>query len=109
RPSAPPAGRDAARRRDAGGVACTDRARRPRCRVPRARRGERVSLRVTWATALRVLRQLRRDPRTLALLLVVPPLLITLFRYVFDAQPQTFDRVGGPMVGLFPFTTMFVV
>ena len=68
-----------------------------------------MSLRVTWATALRVLRQLRRDPRTLALLLVVPPLLITLFRYVFDAQPQTFDRVGGPMVGLFPFTTMFVV
>jgi ABC-2 type transport system permease protein len=68
-----------------------------------------VSLRVTSATALRVLRQLRRDPRTLALLLVVPPLLITLFRYVFDAQPQTFDRIGGPMVGIFPFTTMFVV
>jgi ABC-2 type transport system permease protein len=65
--------------------------------------------RVTFATALRVLRQLRRDPRTLALLFVVPPLLITLFRYVFDAQPSTFDRVGGPMVGIFPFTTMFVV
>ena len=61
------------------------------------------------ATALRVLQQLRRDPRTLALLLVVPPLLITLFRYVFDAQPETFDRVGGPMVGIFPFTTMFIV
>jgi ABC-2 type transport system permease protein len=65
--------------------------------------------RATWATALRVLQQLRRDPRTLALLLVVPPLLITLFRYVFDAQPMTFDRVGGPMVGIFPFTTMFIV
>jgi ABC-2 type transport system permease protein len=61
------------------------------------------------ATALRVLQQLRRDPRTLALLLVVPPLLITLFRYVFDAQPATFDRIGGPMVGIFPFTTMFIV
>ena len=68
-----------------------------------------MSLRVTSATALRVLRQLRRDPRTLALLFVVPPLLITLFRYVFDGQPATFDRVGGPMVGIFPFTTMFVV
>jgi ABC-2 type transport system permease protein len=56
-----------------------------------------------------VLQQLRRDPRTLALLLVVPPLLIAIFRYVFDAQPQTFDRVGGPMVGIFPFSTMFVV
>lgn len=68
-----------------------------------------MSARVTWATALRVLQQLRRDPRTLALLFVVPPLLITIFRYVFDAQPQTFDRVGGPMVGIFPFSTMFVV
>jgi ABC-2 type transport system permease protein len=68
-----------------------------------------VSPRVTWATALRVLQQLRRDPRTLALLFVVPPLLIVIFRYVFDAQPQTFDRVGGPLVGIFPFSTMFVV
>jgi ABC-2 type transport system permease protein len=32
-----------------------------------------------------------------------------IFRYVFDAQPQTFDRVGGPLVGIFPFSTMFVV
>ncbi len=68
-----------------------------------------MSRRVTLATALRVLRQLRRDPRTLALLFLVPPLLITLFRYVFDAQPETFDRVGGPLVGIFPFSTMFVV
>ena len=68
-----------------------------------------MSRRVTLATALRVLRQLRRDRRTLALLFLVPPLLITLFRYVFDAQPETFDRVGGPLVGIFPFSTMFVV
>jgi ABC-2 type transport system permease protein len=52
---------------------------------------------------------LRRDRRTLALLFVVPPVLITLFRYVFDAHPGTFDRIGGPMVGIFPFSTMFVV
>jgi ABC-2 type transport system permease protein len=56
-----------------------------------------------------VLRQLRRDPRTLVLVFFVPPVLITLFRYVFDGQPQTFDRIGGPMVGIFPFTLMFVV
>jgi ABC-2 type transport system permease protein len=68
-----------------------------------------MSRRATFATALRVLRQLRRDPRTLALLFLVPPFLITLFRYLFDAQPQTFDRVGPPMIGIFPFTTMFVV
>ena len=68
-----------------------------------------MSGRVTFATALRVLRQLRRDPRTLALVTCVPPLLVTLLRYVFEAQPGTFDRVGGPMVGIFPFSTMFVV
>ena len=61
------------------------------------------------ATAIRVLRQLRRDPRTLALLFVVPPLLLTLFKYVLDGQPQTFDRVGGPLVGIFPFVLMFVI
>jgi ABC-2 type transport system permease protein len=63
-----------------------------------------MSLRVTLATASRVLHQLRRDPRTLALLLFVPPILMTLFRYVLDGQPETFDRVG-----VFPLITMFLV
>ena len=65
--------------------------------------------RSTLATALRVLQQLRRDPRTLALVLGVPPVLVLILRYVFDGQPVVFDRVGGPMVGIFPFATMFVV
>ena len=65
--------------------------------------------RVTLATAQRVLHQLRRDRRTVALVFVVPPLLLALFRYVFDGQPETFDRVGGPLVGIFPFVLMFVV
>lgn len=61
------------------------------------------------ATAARVLRQLRRDPRTLALVFLVPPFLLTLFRYVFEGSGETFDRIGGPLVGLFPFTSMFLV
>ena len=65
--------------------------------------------RVTVATAARVLSQLRRDPRTLALLIAVPCVLMTLLRFLFDSQPQTFDRIGGPMLGLFPFITMFIV
>jgi ABC-2 type transport system permease protein len=65
--------------------------------------------RVTLATAERVLRQLRRDHRTLGLVFLVPPLLLTLFRYVFDGQEATFDRIGGPLVGLFPFISMFLV
>jgi ABC-2 type transport system permease protein len=68
-----------------------------------------MTARVTFATALRVLRQLRRDHRTLALVLVVPSVLLTLFRYVFDGQPATFDRIGAPLVGLFPFVSMFLV
>jgi ABC-2 type transport system permease protein len=68
-----------------------------------------VSIRITLATAERVLRQLRRDRRTLALVLFVPPLLMTLFRYVFEGQEATFDRVGPPLVGIFPFVTMFLV
>jgi ABC-2 type transport system permease protein len=68
-----------------------------------------VSPRITAATALRVLRQLRRDPRTVALLILVPCLLVTLIKFVFDDQPETFQRIGAPLVGLFPFITMFLV
>jgi ABC-2 type transport system permease protein len=42
-------------------------------------------------------------------MLVVPSLLLTLFKYVFEDQPATFDRVGGPLVGLFPFIIMFLI
>ena len=68
-----------------------------------------MSGRVTWATALRVLRQLRRDHRTVALMLLVPSVLLALFKYVFDGQEATFNRVGGPLVGLFPFIVMFLI
>jgi ABC-2 type transport system permease protein len=68
-----------------------------------------VSSRATLATARRVLQQLRADHRTVAMLLVVPVVLLTLLRYVFDDAPGTFDRIGGPLLALFPFTTMFLV
>jgi ABC-2 type transport system permease protein len=63
----------------------------------------------TAATALRVLTQLRRDPRTVVLLLFVPALLVTLIRFVFDGQRETFDQLGAPLIGLLPFITMFLV
>jgi ABC-2 type transport system permease protein len=68
-----------------------------------------VSSRITLATARRVLTQLRRDHRTMGLLLVVPVVLLTLLRYVYADQPEVFDHVGGPLLALFPFTTMFLV
>jgi ABC-2 type transport system permease protein len=67
-----------------------------------------VTPRVASATALRVLTQLRRDPRTIALIVGVPILLITLLKYLFQ-QGALFDRIGGPLLGLFPFLSMFVV
>ncbi len=65
--------------------------------------------RATLATTRRVLGQLRNDPRTIALLLVAPCMLITLFKYVFQNSPAVFDRVGLPMLGIFPMVTMFLV
>jgi ABC-2 type transport system permease protein len=68
-----------------------------------------VSIRITLATMRRVLQQIVRDRRTLALVLVMPPVLLTLFKYVFDEQPQTFARIGGPLVGIFPLIIMFLI
>lgn len=63
---------------------------------------------VTLATARRVLSQLRHDHRTLAMLVVVPCVLLSLLAWVFDGT-GTFDRVGAPLLGIFPFVIMFLV
>ncbi|MET1036950.1 MAG: ABC transporter permease [Aeromicrobium sp.] len=63
----------------------------------------------TLATARRVLQQLGHDRRSVALIVVMPSLLVTVFRYVYDGSPVVFDRVGPQMLGLFPFIVMFLV
>jgi ABC-2 type transport system permease protein len=68
-----------------------------------------VTPRITLAVAARVLRQLRHDPRTVALLIAVPSLLVALLRYLFDGRPELFDALGPPLVGLFPLISMFLV
>ena len=60
-------------------------------------------------TAARVLGQLRRDPRTIALVFLVPCVLLTVLKYLFHDQPETFDRIGVPLVGLFPLLQLFIV
>jgi ABC-2 type transport system permease protein len=60
-------------------------------------------------TAARILRQLRHDRRTIAMILVVPTVLLTLLRYLYDSQPALFDRVGLIMLGLFPLVIMFLL
>jgi ABC-2 type transport system permease protein len=68
-----------------------------------------MSLRITLATGTRVLRQVGHDPRTILLLLGVPALLLVLMKFVFDGQPATFQQIGAPLCGLFPFIVMFLV
>jgi ABC-2 type transport system permease protein len=63
----------------------------------------------TFAVAARVLTQLRRDPRTLVLVVGVPMLLETLLKELFAGRPEVFQHVGAPLLGLFPFVTMFLV
>jgi ABC-2 type transport system permease protein len=63
----------------------------------------------TRATAVRVLRQLRHDPRTVGLLLLVPAVLMAIFRFVYDRQRIAFNAAGPPLMVIFPLITMFLV
>jgi ABC-2 type transport system permease protein len=62
----------------------------------------------TFSTAGRVLGQIRHDPRTVGLLLVVPSLLIGLVAWIFT-DTDVFQTIGPAMIALFPFIVMFLV
>ena len=68
-----------------------------------------MSLARTAATAKRVLKQLKHDHRTLALLFVVPPVLIILLKYIFQGESRVFDSLAPMLLGIFPMITMFLV
>ncbi|WP_217182756.1 ABC transporter permease [Streptomyces sp. AC495_CC817] len=61
------------------------------------------------ATAGRVFSQLRHDPRSIALMLIAPSLLVGLFAWLFSDQDGVFDRFGGAILALFPFIVMFLI
>jgi ABC-2 type transport system permease protein len=63
---------------------------------------------ITLATAHRLLTQLRHDRRTLALLFGIPVLLMVLLRYMFN-ETLVFNQVAPSLLGIFPFTVMFLV
>jgi ABC-2 type transport system permease protein len=60
------------------------------------------------ATVTRILRQLRHDPRTIAMLIVVPVVLMGLVYAMFDGSP-TVSRILLIMLGIFPFVIMFLI
>ncbi len=68
-----------------------------------------MSPRITLATTARILRQLRHDRRTVALLVVVPSVLLAVLYFMYDGAGATFDRVALIMLGIFPFVIMFLV
>jgi ABC-2 type transport system permease protein len=68
-----------------------------------------MSLSLLFGTTLRVLNQVRHDRRTLALVFTIPAGLLTLLRLVFDDRLDIFDQVGLMLLGIFPFTSMFLV
>jgi ABC-2 type transport system permease protein len=61
------------------------------------------------ATTVRVLRQLRHDPRTIALMLGVPCALMLVLRFVYADRRGVFDSAGAPLLAIFPLFTMFLV
>ncbi len=63
----------------------------------------------TISTAARVIRQLTHDPRSLALLFIVPPTLITILKYVFQDATMTFDHIAPMLLGIFPLVMMFLI
>jgi ABC-2 type transport system permease protein len=76
---------------------------------------EGMNPRLTAATTVRVLRQLRHDHRTIALMMLMPSVLLGLLYLLWKdlptlpGQPSLFDSVGLTMLGIFPFLVMFLV
>ncbi len=67
-----------------------------------------MSATLTVATARRVLGQVRADPRTVALVIALPCLLLWLVAWMFEGT-DVLDRFGPLLLGLFPLIVMFVV
>ncbi|MEE6286373.1 ABC transporter permease [Georgenia sp. MJ173] len=63
---------------------------------------------LTLATTRRVMRQVRHDPRTIAILVILPCLLLWLIAWMFDGT-TVLNRFGPLLVGLFPLIVMFLV
>lgn len=60
-------------------------------------------------TAGRILAQLRHDPRTLAMIMVVPVVFMGLLAWVFQDQDRVFDSLAPKLLAVFPLILMFLV
>jgi ABC-2 type transport system permease protein len=67
-----------------------------------------VNAALALVTAGRVLRQVRTDHRTVAMILVVPCVLLGLLAWIYNGTP-VFDHIGPALLGIFPMIVMFIV
>ncbi len=66
-------------------------------------------VRATLGTTRRIVRQLSHDPRTLALIFIVPCVLLSLLRWLYNDTLSVFHHIAPAFLGLFPFTIMFLI
>lgn len=64
---------------------------------------------MTLAIAARVARQLRHDPRTLALVTFVPSILAWLVHQIFDGEEPISSQVEMTLLAMFPLLLMFLL
>jgi ABC-2 type transport system permease protein len=75
----------------------------------------RIGLTAYFATTARILRQLAADHRTIAMMLLVPSLIITLMYFMFQnvptrpGVPSGFNNACLILLGLFPLLVMFLI
>jgi len=68
-----------------------------------------VNTAILGASVARILSQLRHDPRTIAMMIVVPGVLMGLIYAMFGGAGPTTSSVLLIMLGLFPFVIMFLI
>lgn len=66
-------------------------------------------VKVTLATARRILRQLSHDRRTLGLIFLVPCVLLGLLRWLYTDTLPVFNMIAPALLGIFPFIIMFII
>ena len=66
-------------------------------------------LRATLAVTKRVLQQLSHDPRTIAMIFIVPCALLSLLWWMFIDYKQIFDSIAPSLMAIFPLTIMFLI
>lgn len=68
-----------------------------------------MSPHILGSTIRRIIGQLRHDPRTIAMIIIVPTALITLLYFMYNGQERVFSRIALTMLGVFPFIVMFLI